>query len=383
MPTTRPNADPSGRPTVLLVSSGYHLYREYLLRMISQAARVVLFLDREPTWERWYIAEHRIVDTLDAEAMIAAAREVAARDPIDGVICWDEIRLVHAARVAEALGLPGSAPAAVGRCRDKYQTRVALGAARVPQAISRLVASVEEAAETAFRIGYPVVVKPRALRASIGVSYVERPNDLAAAYTRARASAEDGVPHDDAGVLVEEYLEGPEVGVDVAWVNGRPTPLFVARKILGFPPHFEEIGHVVDGRDPLLLDAALLGVVDAAHRAVGFQTGITHTELRLTDTGPKVIEINARLAGDLIPYLGWVASGIDPGQVAVDVACGRPLRLAPSRLRVALVHFLSSRYAYVLVTGRTAAECAAGVELAARAITLRDERTPKAAGGGH
>ena len=38
MPKVHPNADPSGRPTVLLVSSGYHLYREYLLRMISQAA---------------------------------------------------------------------------------------------------------------------------------------------------------------------------------------------------------------------------------------------------------------------------------------------------------------------------------------------------------
>ncbi|MDC3961414.1 ATP-grasp domain-containing protein [Polyangium jinanense] len=419
-----PNADPSGRPTVLLVSSGYHLYREYLLRMISQAARVVLFLDREPSWERSYITDSKIVDTLDAEAMITAARAVAAMVPIDGVICWDEIRMVHAARVAEALGVPGTDPVAVARCRDKHQTRSALAAASVPQAISKLVSSVEEATATAFRIGYPVVVKPRALGASIGVSRVEGPDELAAAYHHARTSTEDGVPHDDASVLVEEYLEGPEISVDAAWVNGRPIPLFVARKILGFPPHFEEIGHVVNAADPLLLDPALLGVLDAAHRAVGFRTGITHTELRLTDAGPKVIEINARLGDDLIPYVGWVASGIDPGQVAVDVACGRPPRAMPIRLRVASVHFLypaedtvvgavdmdkaalpasvnvaaalaapgqrlelppaghvTSRYAYVVTAGKTTAECAAGAEVAARAIKLRPEESPKAAGG--
>ncbi|HVK67347.1 MAG TPA: ATP-grasp domain-containing protein [Polyangium sp.] len=425
MPTTHPNADPNGRPTILLVSSGYHLYREYLLRMISASARVFLFLDREPTWERSYIADHQILDTLDAEAMIAAAREVASRVAIDGVICWDEIRMVHAARVAEALGLPGTTPVAVGRCRDKHQTRFALAAAGVPQAISKLVSSVEEAAETAWRIGYPVVVKPRALGASIGVSRVESPDELAAAYHHARTSTEEGVPHYDASVLVEEYLEGPEISVDAAWVDGRPIPLFVARKILGFPPHFEEIGHVVDARDPLLLDPALLRVLDAAHRAVGFRTGITHTELRLTEAGPKVIEINARLGGDLIPYVGWVATGIDPGQVAVDVACGRSLRITPSRLRVASVHFLypvedttvsavdvdktalpvsvdvaaalaapgqylelppaghvTSRYAYVVVSGKTAKECAVGAQVAAHAIKLRAKRTPKAAGGG-
>ncbi|MDI1482748.1 hypothetical protein [Polyangium sp. y55x31] len=114
MPKAHPNADLNGRPTVLLASSGYHLYREYLLRMISRAARVFLLLDRQPSWERSYIANYKIVDTLDAEAMITAAREIMARLPIDGVICWDEIRMVHAARVAQALGVHGAGEGAFG-----------------------------------------------------------------------------------------------------------------------------------------------------------------------------------------------------------------------------------------------------------------------------
>jgi hypothetical protein len=43
-----------------------------------------------------------------------------------------------------------------------------------------------------------------------------------------------------------------------------------------------------------------------------------------------VIEVNARLGGDLIPYLGMRASGIDPGLAAAAVACGQRPDLAPA-----------------------------------------------------
>jgi hypothetical protein len=32
------------------------------------------------------------------------------------------------------------------------------------------------------------------------------------------------------------------------------TLAFIARKQVGYPPHFEEVGHLVDGDDPLLAD---------------------------------------------------------------------------------------------------------------------------------
>jgi hypothetical protein len=76
-----------------------------------------------------------------------------------------------------------------------------------------------------------------------------------------------------------------------------------------------------------------------AHEAVGFADGMTHTELRLTASGPKVIEINARIGGDLIPYLGLRASGVDPGLVAAAIACGRPPATIGHRSRCGAVRF--------------------------------------------
>ena len=261
----------SGPPTrtVLLISSGYHLYREYLLRMIARHARVWLLLDRDVGWERPYVVGNTRVNTLDVEAMVAAARTLPDGVVIDGVICWDEIRMVHATRVAEALGLPGGPAGAIANCRDKHRTRTVLAAAGVPQARSVPVSSADEAAAVAHSIGYPVIVKPRAsARASASASRTTKASSEAA-YAHARDAHEDGVPRFDAGVLVEEYMDGPEISVDAACASGTLTPLFLARKMTGFYPHFEETGHLVDPADPLLTDPRLREVLETAHRAIG------------------------------------------------------------------------------------------------------------------
>ncbi len=254
----------SGPPTrtVLLISSGYHLYREYLLRMIARHARVWLLLDRDVGWERPYVVGNTRVNTLDVEAMVAAARTLPDGVVIDGVICWDEIRMVHATRVAEALGLPGGPAGAIANCRDEHPNHTVLAAAGVPQARSVPVSSADEAAAVAHSIGYPVIVKPRAYRRKLRRQPREPPRrHFEAAYAHARDAHEDGVPRFDAGVLVEEYMDGPEMSVDAACASGTLTPLFLARKMTGFYPHFEETGHLVNPADPLLTDPRLREVL--------------------------------------------------------------------------------------------------------------------------
>jgi biotin carboxylase len=113
----------------------------------------------------------------------------------------------------------------------------------------------------------------------------------------------------------------------------------VAHKQTGYAPSFEETGHVVDGADPLLADPELAAVLTAAHAAVGYPTGTTHTELRRTAAGFKVVEINGRLGGDMIPLLGLLAGGVDLNVAAAAVACGRPPDTARSAAKVAGIRF--------------------------------------------
>jgi biotin carboxylase len=331
---------PDDRPALLVVATGARLYREYLLRSIATRYRVHLLLSAEPTWEREYITGATVLEsTLDADELCAAARELDACWPVDGVLCWDEARILQTASVAEALGLPGGDPAAILRCRDKHLTRDALAAAGVPQPRSALVGGVEEALATAADFGYPVVLKPRALAASLGVVLARTPEELAAHFAFARDTTLPEAPDYELTVLVEEFADGPEISVDCAVSGGVVAPLYVARKEVGYAPYFEEIGHRVDAGDPLLRDPRLRESLRATHAALDFRDGMTHVELKLTHDGPKVIEVNARLGGDLIPYLGLRASGIDPGLAAAAVACGRAPDVRASRALVGGVRF--------------------------------------------
>jgi biotin carboxylase len=328
------------RPPLLVIATGLRHYREYLLRSIGPRYRVHLFISAEPNWEREYVTGWTVLeDTLDADALVAAARDLHARTPVDGVLCWDEARILQTAHVAAALGLPGGDPDMIGRCRDKHLTREALAAAGVPQPRSMLVATLEEALAAAADIGYPVVLKPRALAASLGVVKAHDAAELAARFAFARDTTLPEAPHYDVVVLVEEYVDGPEISVDSAVHSGRVLPMFVARKEVGYPPYFEEVGHCVDAADPLLADPALLRVLQDTHTALGFTDGMTHAEFKLTPDGPKVIEVNGRLGGDMIPYLGLRATGMDPGVAAASVACGQSPVLAADRKLVAGVRF--------------------------------------------
>ncbi|MBO4269198.1 ATP-grasp domain-containing protein [Microbispora triticiradicis] len=307
---------------LLVMASGFPHYREYLLASIAQRGGPVwLFETERPSWQTPYIAGSTVVDVFDPEAVVAAARELAARTPVRGVISYHEAVIEAAARVAAELGLPGPAPEAVTAVRDKPTTRRLLDRAGIRQPRHALVATPEEAAAAAGRIGFPLVAKPRGLGASQGVVKVAGEAELGWAVGVSRTARQSGMPgHDE--ILLEQFLAGPEISVDAAVHDGEYLPYLVARKRLGGEPYFEETGHVVLADEPLLRDADLLRLLADTHRALGYTHGTTHTEVKLTPEGYALIEVNGRLGGDLIPYLGLLANGVDSGVVAADLALG-------------------------------------------------------------
>lgn len=113
----------------------------------------------------------------------------------------------------------------------------------------------------------------------------------------------------------------------------------ITEKVVGYAPFFEETGHFA-----LLLgfpgDARLTALMTDIHRALGITVGASHCEIRLTATGPRVIEIGARVAGDRIPVITKLASGIDLIAAAAAAATGQALRVAPRWHRVAGIRMI-------------------------------------------
>jgi biotin carboxylase len=308
---------------ILVMGCGRRHYREYLLSLAAARHPLWLFDESEITWQREFVRGGSVLDVRDTDAVLAAAHELAATTRVAGVLSWDEMLAFNTAHVARELGLPGAGTDAAEACRDKLRGRQALTAAGVAQPKFEFATDAAHAIAAADRIGYPVVVKPRGMAASIGVSLARDARAAREAFHAADAASRlPAAPSYPGGALIEEYLTGPEISIDGAVLDGCYTPMFVARKTVGMHPYFEELGHIVNAADDLLADPRLLDMLAAAHRAIDFRYGVTHTEVKLTERGPVIVEINGRLGGDLIPLLGQLATGTDPGAVAVDLALG-------------------------------------------------------------
>ena len=230
------------RKRLIVVGSGHEAFRRYALVAMQQQADLVLFNPVEVSWQQPYIVEAHVVDVTDLDAMLKLAHTVGA----DGVITFDELSVVIAAELARALNLPHTDPKAMQRCKDKHAQRRALALNGLSPVDYGLAEDPQQAREIACRIGYPVVFKPLALGGSIGVIRVATEEEVDGAFELAsNATSGDGHRSSVAGVLIEQYLDGPEYSVDCVTWEGITHPVVVAEKSLGFAPYFEEIGHVV------------------------------------------------------------------------------------------------------------------------------------------
>ncbi len=322
----------TGRPRVLLTHGLSSLrgrscepFRRYMLEAALAESDVWMFDGPGQTWHQSLVTGASEVDVFDVEASVAAALELREKVDILGVWGVDEATIVPAAAVAQALGLPGLDPAAATAARDKSSSRRLFREAGVPQPQSIPVADLAEAAEAAAQVGYPLIAKPRALGSSLGVVLIHSEQELATGYAAAKAAKYHGTPTFERDVLIETYIDGPEISIDGYCHNGQYEPQFIAHKQLGFPPYFEEVGHTVDANDPLMRSPEIRSVLQRAHSALGLRDGLTHSEIRLTSAGPVLIEINGRPGGDYIPMLGKLATGQNPLTAGVRIALGRPL----------------------------------------------------------
>ncbi|MER6367208.1 ATP-grasp domain-containing protein [Streptomyces mirabilis] len=323
------------QPKLLVIGSAPELMRRYMLESAAAEHSILLIDDEAPTWQLPYIVDFEKTDLNDPASVIAAAEALVRHWTIAGVLTFNEYLLMTTARVAEHLQLPGNTPTAVASARDKATSRQLFAASDVPSAASTWVHSLAAAASAAERVGgYPVVLKPAAHAGSIGVVRVDSITDLPALWDIASAGAAHQGPEGQ-GILLEEFLDGPEVSVETVTENGVTTAVAVTHKAVGFEPYFMERAHLVITGDPLLDD--ITPIAAAALRAVGITHGVSHVEIKLTASGPRLIEVNARLGGDRIGQLVRHAMGVDLAAAAADLAIGRTPDLTPTHTRSAAI----------------------------------------------
>ncbi|MBI4901596.1 MAG: phosphoribosylamine--glycine ligase [Actinobacteria bacterium] len=310
--------------TVLVVGSGG---REHALALAIAADPGVAALHVAPgnpgTWHSW---PSHALDQLDGAAVAALATEIGAAL----VVIGPEAPLV--AGVADAVRAAGIAcfgpSAAAARLEGSKQfAKDVMVAAGVPTAASRFCRTPQEVAEALDAYGPPYVVKQDGLAAGKGVIVT---TDREQALAHAAACGD---------VVVEEYLDGPEVSLFVITDGTSGLPLQPAQD-------FKRVGDGDSGPNtggmgayaplpwapPGLVDTVMERVVaptlaEMTRRGTPF-AGLLYVGLALTSRGLRVVEFNARFGDpETQVVLPLLASPL--GQVLYAAATGRLADVGP------------------------------------------------------
>lgn len=271
-------------------------------------------------------------DLRHPEEAVEVARKLHAEQPLAAVFGCEEDALVTSAMIAEEFGLSTHPVHAAFAAMDKPTMKERFRAAGVPTAEFTLAADEDDAVRWAARTGYPVVVKPCRSGASQGVIRADDEEQLRAAYRRLRRIVRDyGLDHGGRPAsmqLVERYVDGPEVSCELIVQDGEPEPFAIFEKPLPLTgPFFEETMYLTPPALPVETQRAIEEVAIAAARAIGLRQGPAHCELRLTDSGPFVVEIAGRYLGALCTWVFKDRLGEDIQPYFMKVALGEKVQM--------------------------------------------------------
>jgi biotin carboxylase len=312
----------------------------------------VIVIDTEGHWlqlPEWaHLREAFIPANLDpdegfADRLVAAVRSY--NKPIHGITTVSNKRIVGVARACELLGLPTSPSMSFAIAADKYRTREIEPATDVTafrvENVEALHARLTSA--QAAPIHYPVVVKPCIGWASECIAKVNTQIELVKAVERA-SERHRASPIGRTDVMVETYIDGPEIDANVVLVDGEIVFFEVADDFPSLADHdqnkwddpFQETWMVLPSQlpedevelirkslhDTLLRQGFKHGVFNCEGRVrhSRMKYGLTDDDEDLVEAEPRygeakgkpsfyLHEINARPPG----YYGNVASNITYG----------------------------------------------------------------------
>lgn len=233
--------------------------------------------------------------------------------------------------LSNALGLSTTNPVQSLAARtDKAEMQEALKRNKIPSAKQFKSGELSQLLNWAeCEDQWPLVAKPVGGAGSEGIFFCKDLDDIRAAHQHivGNRSATGAL---NSEMALQEFLSGDEYIVDTVSLGGKHlcVAIWVYEKIRGLPWNPTAI---ISAQNMLLspsgeVQDTLVDYVFKVLDAVGLQNGPCHTEVMMTQRGPILVEVNARMHGLQGPRLIEMCTGISKASYAVDaMVCGGEL----------------------------------------------------------
>lgn len=261
-----------------------------------------------------YADEYFNVSTIDIEGVVNTARAFAP----DGIMTLaTDMPMRSIAAACEALGLPGISMDTAIKSTDKGEMIKAFEKHGVEHPWFFIAKDKGEFDSVKSQLTYPCIMKPTDNSGSRGVVLAHNESELEDFYSYTEDSSRSGA------VIIEEFMTGNEVSVEIVVYDTVPHVLAITDKLTTGAPHFVEMGH---SQQSALSENEKEKIKDLACRAVkavGIKCGPAHVEIMNTASGPKMVELGARMGGDCITtHLVPLSTGIDMVEATIRLAVG-------------------------------------------------------------
>lgn len=275
------------------------------------------------------------ISTIDEDGIYQAAKDFRA----DGIMTLaTDMPMRSVAYATSKLGLVGISYSTAVNATDKGEMIKSFEKAGVEHPWYFIISDLEELGNIKHLISFPCISKPVDNAGSRGVVLIRSQEEVYEAFMYSSSNGRTGK------VIIEEYLQGNEVSVEIIAVNGIIHILQITDKLTTGAPHFVEMGHSQPCR---LGEKNISKIKDLAERAVksiGIKNGPAHVEIMLTEDGPKMIELGARMGGDCIAsHLVPLSTGIDMVKATIQIALGEPVDLSQKFHEGAAIRFFDEK----------------------------------------
>lgn len=313
--------------TILIIGAG--LLQLPVIQCAKSIGLTTVVVDYNPKAVGVEFADHFInSSTLDAEeTKIAVVKFNNETQKIDGVLTVGTDASHTVAVCAKELCLPGIDPEAALKASDKFIMRKALREANIPVPNFEITDSLHKAMEIFEKLESDCVIKPIRNMGARGVRRLTSIDDVKEAFEFAKSYSQEQK------VLLEQYIDSPELSIDALVYNGEITISGVADRIIEYSPYFVETGHIMPSRLPQHQIDFAIETFKRAVKALDIHTGAAKGDIKISGSSCFIGEIAARLSGGFMStYTYPYSSGVDLMENVIRIALGaEPINLQPSK----------------------------------------------------
>ena len=299
-------------PRTVLCLASFHKGHEFLREAKAQGWTVLLLTSKSLEGAEWPPEIDEIFYMPDVDKVwnrddvIKGVSYLARRRKIHRIAALDDFDVETAAALREHLRVPGMGDTTARYFRDKLAMRLKAREAGIPVPEFTAVSNHDDLREFMARVPGPWLLKPRLSASALGISKIEKPDDL---WPKLDALGDEQSFH-----LLERFVPGRVYHVD-SLVNDREVVFAIASRY-GTPPlavmHGGGIFSTIICEHGAAEERALIDANARVLRAMGHVRGASHTEfIQAADGTFHFLETSARVGGANIMDLIETATGLN------------------------------------------------------------------------